>query len=75
MTSVSADHIILTPTQPVGSARPQRESNPRPTHQESRALPTELLRPPIHMKRRTILIFRMWRREEREKERGRGRAR
>ena len=28
MTSVSAGHIILTPTQPVGSARPQRESNP-----------------------------------------------
>ena len=46
MTSVSAGHIILTPTQPVGSGRPQRESNPRPPHQESRALPTELLRPP-----------------------------
>ena len=28
MTSVSAGHIILTPTQPVGSGRPQRESNP-----------------------------------------------
>ena len=41
MTSVSADHIILTPTQPVGSRRPQRGSNPGPPHQESRALPTE----------------------------------
>ena len=28
MTSVSAGHIIQTPTQPVGSGRPQRESNP-----------------------------------------------
>ena len=39
MTSVSAGHIILTPTQPVGGGRPQRESNPGPPHQESRALP------------------------------------
>ena len=39
MTSVSAGHIILTPTQPVGSGRPQRESSPGPPHQESRALP------------------------------------
>ena len=46
MTSVSAGHIILTPTQPVGSGRPQRESNPGPPHQESRALRTELPRPP-----------------------------
>ena len=45
MTSVSAGHIILTPTQPVGSGRPRRESNPGPPHQESRALPTEL--PPL----------------------------
>ena len=35
MTSVSACHIILTPTQPVRSGRPQRESNPGPRHQES----------------------------------------
>ena len=42
MTSVSAGHIILTPTQPVGSGRPQRESSLGPPHQESRALPTEL---------------------------------
>ena len=39
MTSVSAGHIILTPTQPVGSGRPERESNPGPPHQKSRALP------------------------------------
>ena len=41
MTFVSAGHIILTPTQPVGSGRPQRESNPGPPHQESCDLPTE----------------------------------
>ena len=45
MTSVSAGHIILTPTQPVGSGRPQRGSNPEPPDQESRALPTELRAP------------------------------
>ena len=39
MTSVSAGHIRLTLTQPVGSGRPQRGSNPGPSHQESRALP------------------------------------
>ena len=47
MTSVSASHIILTPTQPVERGRPQRESNPGPPHQESRAPPTELPRPPF----------------------------
>ena len=47
MVSVSAGHIILTPTQPVGSGRPQGESNPVPPHQESRALLTELPRLPI----------------------------
>ena len=46
MTYVSAGHIILTPTQPVRSGRPQRQSNLGPPHQESRALPTELPRPP-----------------------------
>ena len=46
ITSVPARHIILTPTQPVGSGRPQPESNAEPPHQESRALPTELLRAP-----------------------------
>ena len=45
MTSVWAGHIILTPTQPVGRGRPQRESNPGPPHQESHALPTELPTP------------------------------
>ena len=39
MTSVSASHIILTPIQPVGSGRPQWESNTGPPHQESRTLP------------------------------------
>ena len=42
MTFISAGHIILTPTQPVGSGRPQRGSNPGPPDQESCALPTEL---------------------------------
>ena len=47
MTFVSAGHmIVLTPTQPVGSGRPQRESNPGTPHQESRALATELP-PPV----------------------------
>ena len=39
MTSFSAGHIRLTPTQPVGSGWSQRGSNPRPPHRESRALP------------------------------------
>ena len=43
MTSVSAGHIILTPTLPVGSGR---ESSLGPPHQESCALRTELPRPP-----------------------------
>ena len=46
MTSVSAGRIMLTPTQPVGSGWPQRESNPGPPHQDSRALTTELPPPP-----------------------------
>ena len=50
MTSVSAGHIILTSTQPVESGRPQQESNPGPPHQESRALPSELPRPPKYSK-------------------------
>ena len=45
MTSVSAGHIILTPTQTVGNGPPQRESNPGSTQQESRALLTELPTP------------------------------
>ena len=51
MTSVSAGHIILTPPQPVGSGRPQRESNPGPPHQESRALP-QSYRPPLPQKKK-----------------------
>ena len=51
MTSASAGHImitiILTPTQPVGSGRSQRESNPEPPHQEAHALLTELQRPVV----------------------------
>ena len=47
MTSFSAGHIILKPTQSVESGRTQRESNPGPAHQESRALPTELPHPPL----------------------------
>ena len=46
MTSVSAGQIILTPTQPVGSGGPERESKSRPPDQKSRALPTELPPPP-----------------------------
>ena len=52
MTSISAGHIILTPTQPVGSGGPQRGSNPGPADQESRALPTELPRPPERKRER-----------------------
>ena len=56
MTSVSAGHIILTPTQPVGSGRPQWESNPGPPHQEPRALLTELPRPPPSIPRKGVNI-------------------
>ena len=44
MTSVSAGHIILTPTQPVGSGQSQRESNPGPPDQDAhdkRSIPVE----------------------------------
>ena len=60
MTSVSAGHIIviLTPTQPVGSGRPQRESNPGPPHQESRALPTLSYRaPPVKVANKNREIY------------------
>ena len=72
MTSVSASHIIPTPTQPVGSGRPQRESNPGPPHQESRALPTELPRPPIPTDNRPSQLFNTWRRESTQRVRGGG---
>ena len=58
MTSVSAGHIILTPTKTVGSGQPQRESNPGPPHQESRALPTELPSPPqVIMKKCQYMVL------------------
>ena len=47
MTSVSDGHIILTPTQPVRSGRPQRKLNPRPPHHELHALQIELPCPPF----------------------------
>ena len=45
MTSVSADYIILTPTQLVGRGRPLQESNPGLPHQESHALPLSYCAP------------------------------
>ena len=57
MTSVSAGHIILTPTQPVGSGRPQQGSNPGPPNQESRTLPTELRRSPRIGNEKKIIII------------------
>ena len=48
MTFVSAGHIIQIPTQPVRSGRLQRESNPGPPQQMSRALLPELPPPPPH---------------------------
>ena len=47
MTSVSAGHIILTLTQPVGSGRPQRESNPGLSSPGVARSTVELPRPPI----------------------------
>ena len=43
MTSVSAGHIIPTPTQPVESGRWKRGSNPQRSDHESHSLTTELL--------------------------------
>ena len=68
MTSVAAGHIILTPTQPVGSGRPQWESNPGPPHQESRTLPTELPPSPLRDRERQ-------RESQRERRRDRDRDR
>ena len=48
---VSAGHIILTPTQSVESGWPERGSNPRPPHQESRALP----RPRFYLRKKICL--------------------
>ena len=57
--------IIPTPTKPVGSGRLQRGSNPRDPHQESRALRTELHRPPPpplshKISRKNLLIIRQF---------------
>ena len=43
MLSVSAGHIILTPTQPVGSGRPQRVSNPGTPQQIAAREKTQLI--------------------------------
>ena len=53
MTSILAVHIILTPTQPVGSRRQQQGSIPRPLDQKSRALPSEIPQP--HFSRSSVL--------------------
>ena len=45
MTSDSVDHITLTLSQPVESGWSEWGSNSRPSHQESRALPTKQPRP------------------------------
>ena len=73
MISFSAGHIILTPTQPVESGRPQWESNPGPPHQESRALPTELPCPPRLGERKRERKREKARGRERERDRERGR--
>ena len=52
MTSISAGHIILKPTQPVESGWPQRGSNSGLANQESSALPTELTPPPKKKKKK-----------------------
>ena len=58
MTSVSAGHIIVNPTQPVGSWRPAQGSNTKSLDKKSRALSTELLcskwLPPVRGKPRKI---------------------
>ena len=71
MTSVSAGHIIQTPTQPVGSGRPQRESNPGPPHQESRALPQSYRAPEKQRERQRERETERVRERETDRERGR----
>ena len=56
MTSVSAGHIILTLTQPVGSGRSLRETNPVSPHQESRALPLSYHAPLFLLKTLAIAV-------------------
>ena len=55
MTSVSAGHIILTPIQPVGSGRPQQESNPGPPHQKVSALYRLSYHAPLYDKQLSII--------------------
>ena len=58
MASVTAGHIILTLTPPVGNGWPQWGSNPRLPHQEVRALPTELPRPPLILRVMIAIVIR-----------------
>ena len=53
MTSISAGHIILTPTQPVESGRPQRGSNPD-LLTRSRALYRLSYRAPLSLRNKTV---------------------
>ena len=48
MASVSASHILLTQTQPVGKFGPELESNLGPTDFTPYSLPIELIPPPPH---------------------------
>ena len=79
MTSVSAGHTILTPTQPVRSWWPERGWNPGPPHQESRSLPTELPHPQLactfnyYGNQKTNNFDEVWERGEREREKDRER--
>ena len=57
MTSVSASHIILTPTQPVGSRLLQRESNLGPPHQESLNGQTMVCSSGSELRFRVVLCF------------------
>ena len=69
MIFVLTGHIILTPTQPVESGWPHRESNPGPLYHESRALTTELPRPPIERQRERQRERETEREREKERER------
>ena len=57
MTIITAGHIIMTRTQPVGRGRPQRGLKPGPSHQESCALPTELSRPQMDSKKLILILL------------------
>ena len=55
----SRSHYTETPTQPVGSGWPQRESCPRSPHQESRALPTEIPRTPSNSGNSHVVVVKV----------------